>query len=201
LHFSLLGSCWAFSAVGAIEGVNAIETRKLINFSEQELLDCEPSGGCIMGWVTNGFDWIIRNQGIASANDYAYTGNKGVCKATQVLIFFLLFQYKNNTLYLIIEYKSIKSTKKLMIIHKCETKLLTSTSICFHASLHFINKIAYNFFVHFINEFRRFQTMPLVSLIHIITWRNQTMDYCVRLLNSLLVCLFMHLKTFIIIHT
>jgi hypothetical protein len=115
LHFSLLGSCWAFSAVGAIEGVNAIETRKLINFSEQELLDCEPSGGCIMGWVTNGFDWIIRNQGIASANDYAYTGSKVVCKASQVLSFlFLLFQLKNITLYLILEHKSTKSTKQIL---------------------------------------------------------------------------------------
>jgi hypothetical protein len=102
LHFSLLGSCWAFSAVGAIEGVNAIETRKLINFSEQELLDCEPSGGCIMGWVTNGFDWIIRNQGIASANDYAYTGNKGVCKASQVLNF-LFFTFSIEKYYSIFD--------------------------------------------------------------------------------------------------
>jgi hypothetical protein len=87
----MLGSCWTFSAIGAIEGLNAIETGKLINFSEQELLDCELSGGCNMGWVNKAFDWIIKNKGIASENDYAYTGNKGACKASQVLNF-LFFQ-------------------------------------------------------------------------------------------------------------
>ncbi|PNX87520.1 cysteine proteinase, partial [Trifolium pratense] len=70
-------------AVGAIEGLNAIETGKLINFSEQEVLDCELSGDCNMGYVNKAFDWIIRNKGIASANDYAYTGNRGACKASQ----------------------------------------------------------------------------------------------------------------------
>jgi hypothetical protein len=83
----MLGSCWTFSAIGAIEGLNAIETGKLINFSEQELLDCELSGGCNMGWVNKAFDWIIKNKGIASTNDYVYTGNKGACKASQVLNF------------------------------------------------------------------------------------------------------------------
>jgi C1A family cysteine protease len=82
----LLGSCWTFSAVGAIEGLNAIETGMLVNFSEQEVLDCEPvSEGCNMGWVNKAFDWIISNNGIASADDYSYTANKGDCKASQVL--------------------------------------------------------------------------------------------------------------------
>ncbi len=41
------GSCWTFSALGAIEGAFYIKYKKLISFSEQMVIDCDPyDEGC-----------------------------------------------------------------------------------------------------------------------------------------------------------
>ncbi|KAG4948536.1 hypothetical protein AAZX31_15G079100 [Glycine max] len=78
------GSCWAFSATGAIEGASALATGKLISVSEQELLDCAYSFGCGGGWIDKALDWVIGNRGIASEIDYPYTARKGTCRASTI---------------------------------------------------------------------------------------------------------------------
>ncbi|UYV61088.1 hypothetical protein LAZ67_1003339 [Cordylochernes scorpioides] len=67
------GSCWAFSATGAIEGQYALETGKLISLSEQQLVDCTlRHNGCKGGDQEVAFSYIRRVGGIESEEDYPY---------------------------------------------------------------------------------------------------------------------------------
>eukprot|EP00331_Platyophrya_macrostoma_P006607 CAMPEP_0176420546 /NCGR_PEP_ID=MMETSP0127-20121128/8664_1 /TAXON_ID=938130 /ORGANISM="Platyophrya macrostoma, Strain WH" /LENGTH=297 /DNA_ID=CAMNT_0017801149 /DNA_START=153 /DNA_END=1046 /DNA_ORIENTATION=+ len=79
------GSCWAFSTVGALEGLSA-KDGSLGDFSEQELVDCTTdygNNGCGGGWVQNAFHYVLE-KGIANEADYPYSATDETCKDNQV---------------------------------------------------------------------------------------------------------------------
>ncbi|XP_038712417.1 zingipain-1-like [Tripterygium wilfordii] len=78
------GSCWAFSAVAAIEGIVQIKTGKLQTLSEQQALDCNlKNWDCNGGWMHDVFDYVVQNQGITTDTNYQYQDMKETCDTTK----------------------------------------------------------------------------------------------------------------------
>lgn len=75
------GSCWAFSANGALESAVAIKSgRSPVRLSEQQLVDCagdQGNHGCNGGMMEKAFRHIIQNGGVCTKQAYPYTSYEG----------------------------------------------------------------------------------------------------------------------------
>ena len=76
------GSCWAFSAIGALEGAHFVASKELLSFSEQHLIDCNTGNfyadnkGCNGGNMAVAFMYFKESLGgmpLMLESAYPYT--------------------------------------------------------------------------------------------------------------------------------
>ncbi|KAH8307748.1 hypothetical protein KR044_012240, partial [Drosophila immigrans] len=74
-------SCWAFAAIGTLEGQHFIKHQQLVSLSEQNLVDCDSTnGGCSRGWTEKALIYIKNNGGVNTDDSYPYEGVDGECR-------------------------------------------------------------------------------------------------------------------------
>jgi C1A family cysteine protease len=84
------GSCWSFSATGAMEGAWAIANSELVSLSEQQLVDCaygKPYGnhGCMGGLMDGAFQYAM-DSGMCLEEEYSYTATQDDCQKCEDIV-------------------------------------------------------------------------------------------------------------------
>lgn len=72
------GSCWAFSATGALEGAYQISSGTLVPLSEQQFVDCPKWGGllgCRGGVMDAAFDWAHETD-LCTGESFPYVAEE-----------------------------------------------------------------------------------------------------------------------------
>ncbi|MEO7328452.1 MAG: C1 family peptidase, partial [Minicystis sp.] len=76
------GSCWAFGTIAATEAAIAVSDKKIVDLSEQFVLDCNPNNYSCGGgyWAYN----LLLKSGAVMEQSYLYTAYDGNCKSSKV---------------------------------------------------------------------------------------------------------------------
>ncbi|CAI9547256.1 unnamed protein product [Staurois parvus] len=89
------GSCWAFATVGVFEARNCIKTKKLVELSEQQLVDCDDENdSCCGGDPATAMQYVTHN-GIMKRQDYEYTDRAGCAYKQKTAITLNVTKYYN----------------------------------------------------------------------------------------------------------
>ena len=76
-------SCWTFSTVTCIEGLYRSLTGRLVEFADQELMDCvyptDDDWRDGRGMYTDAFDWIKKSGRLGLRSEAPHTGRDGPC--------------------------------------------------------------------------------------------------------------------------
>lgn len=82
------GSCWAFSATGALESAYYLKYNQMVLFSEQQLVDCDTNqGGCAGGDEGVALYYIKNTGGLQLEDTYPYESRDGSCRYEQSKLF------------------------------------------------------------------------------------------------------------------
>ncbi len=80
----ICGSCWAFTSAAVYEGNYKMKNGKVLDISEQFVLDCatdrngKDAGSCDGGWYGGVFDYLMT-KGAQLEKDKPYQGKQGFC--------------------------------------------------------------------------------------------------------------------------
>ena len=71
------GSCWAFAAVAQLESFARIYDSRILDLSEQAVIDCNPPGAdCSGGWIQSAY-YVFNDYGAVAETCVPYTASDG----------------------------------------------------------------------------------------------------------------------------
>lgn len=74
------GSCWAFSAIAAIEHAHKLESGKTVSLAEQQLVDCDKTSSACNGGNEYTAITYLTGKPIYTTESYPYKNREGSCQ-------------------------------------------------------------------------------------------------------------------------